>query len=75
LIGAIKLRARILAIENIRTQDNVVAFDKIACNEQEKSPRVLRALDQRFTHYVYVLKNQQGVPLGILYTLQINLVG
>jgi hypothetical protein len=38
------LRARILAIgiENIRTRGNVVAFNKIACNEQEKLPRVPR---------------------------------
>jgi hypothetical protein len=45
LIGAIKLRARILAIVNIRTRVNVVAFNKIACNEQEKLPRVVRALE------------------------------
>jgi hypothetical protein len=42
-----KLRARsnelILAIENIRTRDNFVAFHKNACSEQEKLPRVLRA--------------------------------
>jgi hypothetical protein len=46
LIGAIKLCARILAIENISAHDqgNVVAFNKIACNEQEKLPPVLRAL-------------------------------
>jgi hypothetical protein len=43
LIGAIKLRARILAIENIRTRGNVVAFNKIAYSEQDKLPRVLRA--------------------------------
>jgi hypothetical protein len=42
--GAIKLRARILAIENIHTRDNVVAFNKIACNKEEKLPRVLRVL-------------------------------
>jgi hypothetical protein len=32
------------AIENIRRWGNVVAFNKIPCNEQEKLPRVLRAL-------------------------------
>jgi hypothetical protein len=43
-----KLRATsnelILVIENIGTRGNFVAFHKIACNEQEKLPRVLRAL-------------------------------
>jgi hypothetical protein len=48
LIGAIKLLTRILAIENIRTRGNVVAFNTIACSGQEKLPRVLRALRNRF---------------------------
>jgi hypothetical protein len=42
-----KLRARsnelILANENIHTRGKFVAFHKVACNEQEKLPRVLRA--------------------------------
>jgi hypothetical protein len=37
----------ILAIENIRTLGNVVAFNKIACIEQETLPRVLRACEAR----------------------------
>jgi hypothetical protein len=43
-----RLRARstklILAIGNIRTPGTFVAFHKIACNEQEALPRVLRGL-------------------------------
>jgi hypothetical protein len=37
-----KLRTIFLAIENIRTRGNFVAFHKIACNEQEMLPGVLR---------------------------------
>jgi hypothetical protein len=42
LIGTISCVQEFLPLKT-SAQGNVVAFNKIACNEQEKLPRVLRA--------------------------------